>query len=330
MYQFGPYGPNHATAASFAFRRELLNSTRYEDHVSIAEERHFLKNYTVPFVQLDPLKTILVFSHEHNSFDKRTLLENINPRTTRLSNKTVDMFIKYPHEARIKQFFLEDIDERLRQYAPGEPRMKPDVLQQIKDIKEQREKEAREAALKNQQQNLPTPQQIMMQQPGKDPVPIGLNDAVAIINQQQQKILEMERRIQDLDKINAMYHARLKQMDARPPSEAGTEAGTEMFKTKIQELTETVDKLSSQVKVLLLKNSELVAENTAIKTDKPSTPDSSVKKESGTAAAKPVETARCENNIFRKPAEPLSYTDNLLNNPKKPLSKSEPEVFIRV
>jgi len=326
MYQFGPYGPNHATAASFAFRRELLNSTRYEDHVSIAEERHFLKNYTVPFVQLDPLKTILVFSHEHNSFDKRTLLENINPRTTRLSNKTVDMFIKYPHEARIKQFFLEEIDERLRQYAPGEPRMKPDVLQQIKDIKEQREKEAIEAALKNQQQNLPTPQQIMMQQPGKDPVPIGLNDAVAIINQQQQKIVEMERRIQDLDKINAMYHARLKQVDARPPSEAGTE----MFKTKIQELTETVDKLSSQVKVLLLKNSELVAENTAIKTDKPSAPDASVQKESGTAPAKPAETTRRENNIFRKPAEPLSYTDNLLNNPKKPLSKSEPEVFIRV
>jgi len=63
MYQFGPYGPNHATAATFAFRRELLNQTRYETNTSIAEERFFLKEYTIPFVQLDPLKTILVFSH---------------------------------------------------------------------------------------------------------------------------------------------------------------------------------------------------------------------------------------------------------------------------
>ena len=27
MYQFGPYGPNHATAATFAFRKELLQLT---------------------------------------------------------------------------------------------------------------------------------------------------------------------------------------------------------------------------------------------------------------------------------------------------------------
>ena len=31
LYQFGPYGPNHATAGTFAFRRQLLNVTRYAD-----------------------------------------------------------------------------------------------------------------------------------------------------------------------------------------------------------------------------------------------------------------------------------------------------------
>ena len=31
MYKFGPYGPNHATAATFAFRRELLKKTRFDE-----------------------------------------------------------------------------------------------------------------------------------------------------------------------------------------------------------------------------------------------------------------------------------------------------------
>ena len=77
MVQFGPYGMDHATAGTFAFKRKLLKETQYNEDACLAEEREFLKNYTVPFVQLDPLKTILVFSHSHNTFDKRTLLTNV-------------------------------------------------------------------------------------------------------------------------------------------------------------------------------------------------------------------------------------------------------------
>lgn len=62
MLQFGPYGPNHATAATFAFKRELLSKTKFDESSSVAEERKFLKDYTIPFVQLDSNKTILVFS----------------------------------------------------------------------------------------------------------------------------------------------------------------------------------------------------------------------------------------------------------------------------
>ena len=94
MIQCGPYGPNHATAGTFAFRKELLKLTRYEDHAAVAEERAFLKEYTIPFVQLDPMKAILVFSHEHNTFDKRKMLDNPHPDYFKESPKTVDMFIK--------------------------------------------------------------------------------------------------------------------------------------------------------------------------------------------------------------------------------------------
>ena len=45
----------------------------------MAEEKHFLKNYTIPFVQLNPMKSILCFAHDANTFDKSRLLENPNP-----------------------------------------------------------------------------------------------------------------------------------------------------------------------------------------------------------------------------------------------------------
>lgn len=86
LYQFGPYGPNHATAGTFAFKRKLLEQTRYDDDAEIAEEKAFLKNYTIPFAQLDPRKSILVFAHQYNTFDKRKLLENPHPDYVKKTN----------------------------------------------------------------------------------------------------------------------------------------------------------------------------------------------------------------------------------------------------
>lgn len=95
MYIFGPYGPRHATAGTFAFKKELLTQTRYDDDKTFAEEKSFLKNYTVPFVQLDPKKTILVFAHKHNTYDKHQLLVNIGKnKFVSESNKTVNDFVK--------------------------------------------------------------------------------------------------------------------------------------------------------------------------------------------------------------------------------------------
>jgi len=139
MIQCGPYSPNHATAGTFAFRTELLKETRYEDTAALAEEKHFLKNYTVPFAQLDPMKSILVFSHNHNTFDKRKLLENPNPQFLKESPKKVEDFIRGKEkEAHILKFFLNDVDSLLESYAPGKPEMKPEVLDQIKKMEEQR------------------------------------------------------------------------------------------------------------------------------------------------------------------------------------------------
>jgi glycosyltransferase involved in cell wall biosynthesis len=82
IYQFGPYGASHATAGTFAFKRKLLSMTQYDDEAECAEEKFFLKNYSIPLIQLDPMKTILVFAHKYNTFDKRKLLKNAENNAT--------------------------------------------------------------------------------------------------------------------------------------------------------------------------------------------------------------------------------------------------------
>ncbi len=134
MVQFGPYGPNHATAATFAFWKELLAELNlaYDEDACLAEERAFLRGYTVPMAQLDPMKVILVFSHEHNTFDKRMLLQNVGKPNSgmQVSTRTVSDFIKEPG---LLQFYMHDVDAALQLYDPGHPSMKPDVLQQIRE-----------------------------------------------------------------------------------------------------------------------------------------------------------------------------------------------------
>jgi glycosyltransferase involved in cell wall biosynthesis len=72
----GPFAGNHATANTFAFCRELLKFTRYDDQASHAEERSFLADYTLPMVQLDADKTILCMAHNANTFEKRKMIQN--------------------------------------------------------------------------------------------------------------------------------------------------------------------------------------------------------------------------------------------------------------
>ena len=200
MYQCGPYGPNHATAGTFAFRKELLNKTKYNENASLAEEKEFLHNYTIPFVQLDPIKTILVFSHNHNTFDKKKMLVNANPNFTKESTKTVDTFIRRENEGKIKKFFLEDIEKKLENYKPGRPEMKPDVLKQIKELEESRKK-----AMEEKQKEAAT--DITVQINGRPPEKLNLQNALEIIQLQTKDIENLKKRISELETIvNSEQH----------------------------------------------------------------------------------------------------------------------------
>ena len=195
MYKGGPYGPNHATAGTFAFRRELLNQTKYNETACLAEEREFLREYTVPFAQLDPLKTILVFSHVQNTFDKKKLLENPNP-SFQPSQRTVDEFIKHDFEHGIKEYFMKNIDKCLEKYKPGDPNMKPDVLKQTEELKVQREKMQKEMVQKQQGQG-----QILLEQPGKAPRPLTTQEVAGLLDKQNKELNERGQRLQTQERL---------------------------------------------------------------------------------------------------------------------------------
>lgn len=199
MYQAGPYGPNHATAGTFAFRRELLDQTCYEDRAALAEEKHFLKNYTIPFVQLDPLKTILVFSHTQNTFDKKILLEMPN-ELFRESSKTVDMFIRKPIEKDIKDYFMVNIDKELENYLPGDPIFKPDVLVQMKEIDAERKrmiKEYEDNHMKQQGGGVP---QIMVKNENGPDRALTQIEIINLVQQFQNDCLQKDERLKTMEK----------------------------------------------------------------------------------------------------------------------------------
>ena len=110
------------------------------------------------------------------------------------SDKTVETFIKYDSEKPIKQFFMKNIDKLLKNYDPGLPSMKPDVLEQIKVIEERRDKMVKEL---EQQQNKP----IMLNQPGQPPRQLNNNEVVQIINNHQNTITKLTNEKQEMQNM---------------------------------------------------------------------------------------------------------------------------------
>jgi len=72
--------------------------------------------------------------------------------------------------------------------------MKPDVLKQIAQIEKDREKMIQEEMAKNGQ--------IMLNQPGKPPVPLTIPQVVEMLQKQGEQLRVYEKRIQELENIN--------------------------------------------------------------------------------------------------------------------------------
>lgn len=211
MVQFGPYGKAHATAGTFAFRRALLKDSRYNEDACLAEEREFLKNYTVPFVQLEPLKTILVFSHSHNTMDKRILLDDIDKNGgneyIKYSNKKVSDFIK---DAKIVKFFTEDLEGALAGYSDGDINMKPDVMKQIGEI----EKKRKEIMAKNAvgaSAGTGAGTTLMFHEDGKPARQLNLSEVAEVLTKQEKQLSQFQN-LKDLYGSTIRENIRLKEI----------------------------------------------------------------------------------------------------------------------
>ena len=149
IYQCGPYAQNHATAATFIFKKELLEQTSFHEESLVGEEKHFLKNYTIPLLQLDSLKTILVIAHSHNSFDKRKLLEDVNQYKMLETNYSLSDFIKSDKNLAtnndtnsIVMFYQQELHTLLANYLQGSIQFKPKVhsyIQEVEKVRNERE-----------------------------------------------------------------------------------------------------------------------------------------------------------------------------------------------
>lgn len=78
IIRLGPYGPNHATNGTMAYRTKYGKTHFYDESVTHAEEKSFLEDYKNPLIQLDPMKVMLVMSHKENTFDKNVFRKSEN------------------------------------------------------------------------------------------------------------------------------------------------------------------------------------------------------------------------------------------------------------
>ncbi len=132
LYQCGPYGKDVATAATFAFRREFLNKTRYNDGDGFTEEPGFLqcslddeiKKEPESVLQLDPLKTILVISHPHNSLNKEHMLRDPEQFLLTKSRYQINDFIQSPI---LRDFYIYAVVYLLDVYELGKKENKPQL-----------------------------------------------------------------------------------------------------------------------------------------------------------------------------------------------------------
>jgi hypothetical protein len=154
---------------------------------------------------LDSFKSILVFSHNHNSFDKKELLKQMpNPNVHDTSLLPKD-FVK---ESDILKFFMEDIDKLLENYELGKPDYKPDVKKQLEEIKIQRENKMKEI-IKQQNDYQNAINKINMAKP-TDAIQGKINEQSMVIQQLTFENNHLKEQVQYLEnKIKQLISAQL-------------------------------------------------------------------------------------------------------------------------
>jgi hypothetical protein len=125
----GPYGANHCTAATMAFKRELLEQTAYSEADLVGEEKAFLRGQ--PVAQMDPMKTILAMSHDHSSCDKAHMVAQPHRFQIRMTDHVLPEH--FGMSAAAVQFYMTDVHAALAQFPAGSREAcKADILKDVR------------------------------------------------------------------------------------------------------------------------------------------------------------------------------------------------------
>jgi len=111
LYKFNPFGPNHSTNNCMAWKKEHLLNNKHDSSKEMAEESSFTKTFTEKMVQLDAEHTIVVSSHDSNTFNKRELLvggtTGLN-KTLQQIDSPITNYIKEPYYSKFKNLFYKE------------------------------------------------------------------------------------------------------------------------------------------------------------------------------------------------------------------------------
>ena len=110
IWRIGPYANTHCTNNTMAYFTEYGKNNFYDEDVLMAEEKSYLKEFKTPMVQLDTDKHLICICHSTNTFDKRNLLLQVNPKLVKTSLKLSSMV----KSKEIREFYLSLKDETAR------------------------------------------------------------------------------------------------------------------------------------------------------------------------------------------------------------------------
>ncbi len=110
IWRIGPYANTHCTNNTMAYFTDYGKKNFYDETVLMAEEKSYLKEFKTPMVQLDTEKHLICICHSTNTFDKRNLLLQVNPKLVK-TNLKLNTMVK---SKAIRDFYLTLKDETAR------------------------------------------------------------------------------------------------------------------------------------------------------------------------------------------------------------------------
>ena len=87
LMDVGPYGHNHATAATYVIRMSATEGRRFLATANKAEEGTFTRDWTMPMKMLPTKDVLLVIGHKQNTVDKSAIFTEQRKFGGRMSNQ---------------------------------------------------------------------------------------------------------------------------------------------------------------------------------------------------------------------------------------------------